>query len=865
MKYNLTKISFFTALVGLFFSCNTVKRVPDDKYLLTDNIIYVDSVKISDAGVYSQLSQRPNPFIPVIKLPLGLHIYNLADPEPDSTFNRWLYKKPQREERLTRLFSKKQVNEMDSIYVGINRWIQKSGDAPVIIDESKTEKSTERLNRWYASYGYFNNKVTHELIPNENKDKRASVAFYVETKKPYYIGDTIAENISSPIVDSLFQQTKSRSFIKPKRKYNAEDFVNERDRLTIQFRNSGLYYFDQDYVGFEADTINTDHKANITYIIPDRKITTEDSTYTKPFDIYTVKDVRIITDYTADNQNKAFQDSVSYKGYKLYSYGKMRYRPKAIIDAISIAPGEVYKDIDRSLTYNLLNDLRIFKFPNITYSEVVSDTIKNQLNSSILLTPQERFSIGADFDAFLSTIQQFGISFSGNMMFKNIFRGAEILQVSGKGSFGSSKDAADAGSRFFNISEFGGDVKLTIPRIMFPVKTDRLIPKYMSPTTSISSRTSLQNNIGLDRQTVNGIFNYSWKPRRTRRYHLDLLNIQYVKNLNTNNYFNVYRNSFQQLNRIAQQTETGSPGTIDPDYYVLDDFDNLQLIIPEGADNFINDVRNGTILPISDNGDPRNTVDNIFVRKQRLTEDNLIFATNITQIIDTRKNIKDNNFTHTRIKLETAGNLLTGIANLAKVPKTNQDNYEIFNVVYSQYAKGEVEFIKHWEVDQKNSFAFRTFVGLAIPYGNSKSIPFTRSYFGGGANDNRGWRAFDLGPGSSSEKDEFNEANFKLSFNVEYRFTILGSIKGAIFADVGNIWNVNNDIKEEAASFNGLKDLRELAVAGGYGIRYDAGFFVLRFDVGHKAHNPARPQGSRWFKEFNLTNAVYNIGVNYPF
>src|SRR5690554_1720706 len=204
----------------------------------------------------------------------------------------------------------------------------------------------------------------------------------------------------------------------------------------------------------------------------------------------------------------------------------MRYRPKAIIDAISIAPGEVYKDIDQSLTYNLLNDLRIFKFPNITYSEVVSDTTKNQLSSSILLTPQERFAIGADFDAFLSTIQQFGISFSGNMMFKNIFRGAEILQVSGKGSFGSSKDAADANSRFFNISEFGGDVKLTIPRIMFPIKTDRLIPKYMSPTTAISMRTSLQNNIGLDRQTVNGIFNYSWKPRRTRRYYLDLLNIQ---------------------------------------------------------------------------------------------------------------------------------------------------------------------------------------------------------------------------------------------------------------------------------------------------------------------------------------------------
>lgn len=865
MKYHLTKISIITAIVGLFFSCNAVKRVPDGEYLLTESTIYVDSVKITDAGVYSQLSQRSNPHIPLIKLPLGLHIYNLADLQPDSTFNRWLHKKPKREARLVRLLSKKQVDGMDSIYVGINRWIEKSGDEPVVISPKKTEKSLERLHRWYASYGYFNNNVKYEMIPDEAKEKRAKLVFHVETKQPYFIGDTITENISSPIVDSLFQETKNKTFIKPNRKYNAKDFVNERDRLTIQFRNSGLYYFDQDYVLFEADTIDTAHKANISYIIPDRKVVTDDSTYTKPFEVYNVNKVRIITDYAPENVNKSFTDSVEYKGYQLFSYEKMRYRPKAIVDAIAITPGEVYKDIDRSLTYNQLNDLRIFKYPNITYREIASDSLKNRLDATVLLTPQKRFAIGADFDAFLSTIQQFGISFSGNMMFKNIFRGAETLQLSGKGSFGSSKDAADNSSKFFNISEFGADAKLTIPRIMFPINTDQLIPKYMSPTTTLSTGMSTQNNIGLDRQTVNGIFNYSWKSTRTRRYLLDLINIQYVKNLNTRNYFNVYKNSYTQLNRIAQQTELGNPGIINPNYYEVDDHDNLYLTIPEGAEKFIAEVREGAINPIWDAGDPKSMVDNIFIRKRRLTEDNLILATNISQIFDTRRNIKDNTFTHTRVKLETAGNLLTGIANLTKLPKTSEGNYEIFNVVYSQYVKGEVEFIKHWELDRKNALAFRAFAGLAIPYGNSNSIPFTRSYFGGGANDNRGWRAFDLGPGNSQNKDEFNEANFKLAFNAEYRFTLIGAIKGAVFTDVGNIWNVANDVNEREARFNGIEDLRDLAAAAGFGVRYDAGFFVLRLDVGFKAHNPAKPSGERWFKEFNFKNAVYNIGVNYPF
>ena len=409
----------------------------------------VDSVKIKDAGVYSQLAQKPNTSIPLIGIPLGLHIYNLADPQPDSTYYRWLHKNPKREERLIKLLSKKQVDQIDSSYVGFNEWLQKSGDAPAIIDEQKIQKSMERLKRWYASYGYFNDEVDYKIEPNEKKKKRAKVTYFVKKHQPYFVGDSIVEKISSPVVDSLFQDTKSKSFIVSGKQYTANDFVNERDRLTIQFRNSGLYHFEQEYVGFEADTVNTGHKANITYIIPDRKITQGDSTYTVPFKVHSIKEVRIVTDYSYENRDATFQDSISYNGYKLFSYGKMRFRPKAITDAISIIPGNIYKDIDRKLTYNQISDLRIFKYPNISYSEVAADSTGRLLNSTILLSPRDRFTLGVDFDAYTSTIQQFGISFSGNMIFRNIFRGAEILEISGRGSLGSSKDAADSESKFF--------------------------------------------------------------------------------------------------------------------------------------------------------------------------------------------------------------------------------------------------------------------------------------------------------------------------------------------------------------------------------------------------------------------------------
>ena len=104
------------------------------------------------------------------------------------------------------------------------------------------------------------------------------------------------------------------------------------------------------------------------------------------------------------------------------------------------------------------------------------------------------------------------------------------------------------------------------------------------------------------------------------------------------------------------------------------------------------------------------------------------------------------------------------------------------------------------------------FSGIAIPYGNSKNIPFSESFFGGGSNDNRAWQVYRLGPGSSGASNEFNEANFKLALNLEYRFNILGRFNGALFTDLGNIWNVLDDTEDKKRTFVGFKDLNEIAI-----------------------------------------------------
>ena len=159
----------------------------------------------------------------------------------------------------------------------------------------------------------------------------------------------------------------------------------------------------------------------------------------------------------------------------------------------------------------------------------------------------------------------------------------------------------------------------------------------------------------------------------------------------------------------------------------------------------------------------------------------------------------------------------------------------------------------------------RAFGGIAIPYGNSENIPFTKSYYGGGPNDNRAWEAFKLGPGKSQSILDFNEANFKLAFNLEYRFDLAGKFEGALFTDAGNIWNVFDNIGTEDTEFKGFSSLKDIAIGTGFGLRYDFSFFILRGDIGFKTYEPSFKEDSRWFNNYNFGNAVYNIGINYPF
>jgi outer membrane protein assembly factor BamA len=851
---NLTpKIVLFFLLGLLFYSCSEVRKLQKKQLLIEDNEIIVNNKTVNLEDLHNQLYQKPNSKLLGFKP--RLQLYNLSKKNADSSYQAWLLKKPNRLERMTKWYSKKQVNRLGKSFLvsGYSDFFKQVGEAPSILDTARVRKSEIRLQSYQFNRGFFDVKVASKI--DSLKNKKVKVTYQINTGKPYVI-DSVFRNIDSPIVDSLYQNISGNSLIKTGETYTAENISNEKKRIATEFRNRGLYHFQENYIKRpDVDTIGKANKLNITFNIGNRVVKKGDSTFAEPFKLYKISKVNVFTDKQVKEKAIGI-DSISYKKFNFYSSGKLKYKPKALVNAIFIEEGKLFSDQDRTLTTRALSNLRVFAYPRIQY---VEDATGNGLIANIILTPLKKYNFNIKGDVTQSNIQLFGISGFTGITFRNLFKGAEILDFSLRGNLGSSKDASIKNSTdaFFNILEYGADVKLSFPRIFFPINTKKIISKESLPSTSITLGLSKQTNIGLDKENYYGSFYYDWGLNKdeTKKFKLDLFNLQFVKNLNIDNYFNVYNYSYNTLNNLAQTYNTNAA--------FEDDAGNLTF---SGAVDFINAVTNNA-YPLTlprDNPDYK-IINSIGERRKRLIENNLILSSSFSYNLSTKRSVNDVQFYNIKAKIESSGNILSVIAKQKKEALNRNDNQTVFGVEYAQYLKTEFEYIKHLHLYKKSSLAFRFFGGVAVPYGNSNSVPFSRSYFAGGSNDNRGWQAYSLGPGSSLSVNDFNEANLKLSLNLEYRFNIFNSLNGALFTDAGNIWNVSDNVEDEKLKFKGTKSFQEVALGTGFGLRYDFGFFVIRGDLGFKAYNPAKEYSQRWLKDMNFSKTVFNIGINYPF
>lgn len=198
-----------------------------------------------------------------------------------------------------------------------------------------------------------------------------------------------------------------------------------------------------------------------------------------------------------------------------------------------------------------------------------------------------------------------------------------------------------------------------------------------------------------------------------------------------------------------------------------------------------------------------------------------------------------------KANIETAGNLLNAGAGMLKFSKNELGMYKLFNIAFAQYVKGDFDYTHNIRFDYNNALVFHFGLGIAYPYGNSDILPFEKRYFSGGANSVRGWSVRGLGPGKYTGRDgniDFinQTGDMKVDLNMEYRAHLFWKLNGALFVDAGNIWTLRNYEEQPGGVFKFSEFLKDLAASYGWGVRFNFDYFILRFDFGMKAIDPAR-------------------------
>ena len=240
---------------------------------------------------------------------------------------------------------------------------------------------------------------------------------------------------------------------------------------------------------------------------------------------------------------------------------------------------------------------------------------------------------------------------------------------------------------------------------------------------------------------------------------------------------------------------------------------------------------------------------------------------------------KHRDFMFFRANLEASGNSLYSLYDLFSEPKNKDGSYELLGLRFSQFVRADFDLRYYNVLDKSNTFVYRAYAGLGVPFGNSEVLPFVKQFYSGGATDIRAWQVRSLGPGSYKVpplvigNDTINtypnqSADFKLEANYEYRFDLFWILQGAFFIDAGNIWSINKKDKREGALFKFNKFYKDIAIGTGLGLRFDFSFFLLRFDLGVKARDPLEPRNNGWilgYRKIKYNDWMFNIAIGYPF
>ncbi len=512
----------------------------------------------------------------------------------------------------------------------------------------------------------------------------------------------------------------------------------------------------------------------------------------------------------------------SVRPYQRYTIDTIRIdstsvRQSTVGRVLTIMPGQLYAPFRTTSSYNALLNLRNFSLINIEYSESPRSTDSVRLlDTRIRLHPsmQQRVSASLEISNASPVSRQsansgnFGAETVLQYQHKNLFGGAELLSIEGNFLVELNKSVFSKGfASEDRFSAFETGLNLSLDIPQFFMPmADRLVRGNAVPHTLISLGVDRQNRTYFERRQVNSSFAYTWAASRQVQHKLTPIEVSFVRFLHFSDEF---------IRRI---------------YNLLD-----QRLMYQYSDHLIIDARY------------EYTYSNQFIGRKT-------------------------NFSYFNTSLEVAGNLASLISTSTSLGKydAEYDEHTLFGVSYSQYLRFSSEFKRYFYHGQDNTLVGRVLLGIGVPYGNSYTMPYEKSFFGGGPNNIRAWQIRYLGPGhfNSHESNYIYDrtGDITLVFNVEERFPIFGPFEGAIFADMGNVWLFREDDFLPGGNFTFSHLLSDMALGVGLGLRLKISILTLRLDMALPAYDPTYSYSQRWrIAHWKLNTINTNFGIDYPF
>lgn len=719
------------------------------------------------------------------------------------------------------------VNNDEDDNAWYNRFARNSmGSPPVIYDHEASNQAGWNMQQYLRNKrGFYNAEVKIDTTRDGHKMK---VKYVIDANKRYTINSITHIGQDTNIVE-LVKDMKSESLIKVGDPLDASTFDLEKARIVTQLKNMGYANFAGNYIDIKGDSTGLDHKVDVFLeIYPPAPGQSHKQ--------YSIGKVNVYTDYFRGAEaSKLYQEKIGDYTY----YGKdedFLVHPSVLDYKIFLTPGDIVNQDNRLKTYKSLSNLGTYRFVSMNPTiDPAQDTV---INYDIYLTAHQNKWI-ADFgsDIFYSSISAsdkniIGYSLNSTFVNRNTFGGSERYTLGLE--FGQELELNPFQSRTTSFSIQNG---LVIPREVNLLGMSSLLGamRIVSPNRLRSFREQAETNIGggyriqrirdfYDEQAIGVSFGYTYAPDNRRRY---------------------------SLRQIA-----------------------FNLNLSELKPNFL--------AQIGDNPAIINSFEDYLTT-------GLLFR-DISFSYTSRKSIKGyswafiGSFGQSGVETWLANKVYNGLTDSDtewKIRGATPDS----DVNFAKFVKLSLDFRGYKDTGPGSQLASRLFLGIVNPYGSDEIVPFQQQYGVGGPNSLRGWEQQELGPGGYSELLEdpidnqlfYQKGDIRIEANVEYRFDMFkipkvgGRVEGAFFVDAGNVWLLRKDVQRPSAEIS-TKFYNQIAVAGGWGLRFDFEYFIIRFDFGYKLRNSYKNNfGNYWRSLTQVRNQStfgfgnLQVGVNYAF